>query len=217
MDKPLLYDTFCGAGGATRGYQQAGFRVIGVDDKPQPRYCGDGFVQMDALDFLAQLALGEFEKPDAIHASPPCQFATMASRQWRQQGRRYPDLIGPTRERLQTLDVPWVIENVPGAPLQNITILNGAMFGLRVRRTRWFETSFPIPFFLLPREERSTFRMGRPVVDGGIITPVGHFSNVTYAQKVMEIDWMGQADLAQAIPPAYCEYVGQHLLRQVQR
>lgn len=29
--KPLLLDLFCGAGGAARGYADAGFDIIGVD------------------------------------------------------------------------------------------------------------------------------------------------------------------------------------------
>jgi DNA (cytosine-5)-methyltransferase 1 len=49
-----LLDLFCGAGGATRGYQLAGFHVRGVDHKPQPRYCGEEFVLSDALDYLRQ-------------------------------------------------------------------------------------------------------------------------------------------------------------------
>ena len=190
------------------GYFRAGFdEIVGVDIEAQPRYPFK-FIQAGALEYLAEHG-HEF---DAIHASPPCQFATMAGRQWRSQGREYPNLIEPTRELLQTIGVPWVIENVPGAPLLNPTILNGAMFGLLVRRTRWFETSFPIKFFLLPTEQRSTFRMGRPIKEGQPITPVGHFSNVAYARKEMGIDWMTGSELAQAIPPAYCEFIGKALL-----
>jgi DNA (cytosine-5)-methyltransferase 1 len=81
--KPILIDLYCGAGGATKGYQQAGFYVVGVDIAPQPNYCGDAFIQMDALEFMAYLAhfgwVSTFEHVirlddiAAFHGSPPCQ------------------------------------------------------------------------------------------------------------------------------------------------
>jgi hypothetical protein len=52
VSKPVLVDFFCKAGGATKGYQDAGFYVIGVDIEPQPHYCGDEFIQGDAIDML---------------------------------------------------------------------------------------------------------------------------------------------------------------------
>lgn len=206
--KPRLLDLFCCAGGAARGYQRAGFYVIGIDNRPQPRYVGDEFIQADALEFVREHG-SEF---DVIHASPPCQAYSMVGQQWRNLGKEYPDLVGETRNLLQATGKPYVIENVPGAPLINPTILNGALFQMRVRRTRWFETSFEMPLVLIPKEEKSNFRMGRPVTDGDIITPVGHFSNIPYARRVMDIDWMTGAELTQAIPPAYTEYIGRYLI-----
>lgn len=207
MTRPRLLDLFCCAGGASEGYRRAGFDVVGVDIAPQPHYPFE-FHQADAMTY----SLDGF---DAIHASPPCQAFTEAGKQWRIAGKVYPDLVAPTRAMLQASGRPWVIENVPGAPLLNPTILNGSMFGLRVRRVRWFETSFDMPFFLLPKEEPSGFRMGRPVTEGGIITPVGHFSNVAYARRVMDLPWMTQGELAQSIPPAFTEFMGGFLLAEV--
>jgi DNA (cytosine-5)-methyltransferase 1 len=103
-------DLFSGAGGATCGLQQAGFHVTGVDLKPQPNYCGDLFVQADALDYLKGVDLSRF---DFIWASPPCQAYTSLRHA---PGRhRNADLIGPTRELLIRSGLPWVIENVEGA------------------------------------------------------------------------------------------------------
>lgn len=69
---PTLNDLFCGAGGCTRGYQLAGFHVVGVDNRPQPRYVGDHFIQADAMTY-------PLDGYDAIHASPPCQAYTQSS------------------------------------------------------------------------------------------------------------------------------------------
>jgi DNA (cytosine-5)-methyltransferase 1 len=209
--KPRLLDLYCCAGGATCGYQRAGFYVVGVDIAPQPHYIGDEFVQSDALAYLREHG-HEF---DAIHASPPCQEYTKAAQQWRTFGKEYPDMVGQTREALKAAGKPYVIENVPGAPLVNPVILNGAMFGLLVHRVRLFECSFEVPFFLLPQLKRPV-KMGRAVVEGDVIQPVGHFSGADYARRQMGIDWMNKAELAQAIPPVYCEYIGKQLLNVLQ-
>ena len=188
------------------GYHRAGFEVVGVDINPQPNYPFE-FHRADALEY----PLDGF---DVIHASPPCQKHTLAGQQWRKEGKKYQDLIMPIRKKLKKNGKPYIIENVPGAPLINPVVLNGAFFGLKVRRVRLFECSFEIPFFLLPDDAPAPFRMGRPVREGiDAITPVGHFSNVKYAQQEMEINWMGQKDLAQAIPPAYTEYIGKQLMK----
>ena len=202
-----LLDLFCGAGGAARGYQRAGFYVVGVDHKPQPRYVGDEFVQGDALEYLREY----WHLFDFFHASPPCQEYTKAAQQWRKEGREYQDLIEQVRDMLRDTGKPYVIESVPGAPLINPVILNGAMFGLNVHRTRLFECSFEIPFFLLPQGKKPV-KMGRPVKAGDVIQPVGHFSGVAYAGEQMEIDWMNQGELSQAIPPAYTEFIGLRIM-----
>lgn len=205
-----LLDLFCGAGGAGMGYYQAGFEVVGVDINPQPHYPFE-FHQADALELL----LDGF---DVIHASPPCQAYSKASQQWRKAGKIYPDLIEPTRKLLKASGKPYIIENVLSAPLINPIVLNGAFFNLKVRRVRAFECNFKMPYIVLPKDAPAPFRRGRPIREGiDAITPVGHFSNVKYAQKEMGIDWMGQKELAQAIPPAYTEYIGKQLMRIITR
>jgi DNA (cytosine-5)-methyltransferase 1 len=136
----------------------------------------------------------------------------MAGQQWRKEGREYPDMVAETRELLKATGKPYIIENVPGAPLINPTVLNGAFFGKNLRRTRWFETSFDIPFFLIPKEGPSRFRMGRKPSKSDPVVPVGHFSGVDRAREVMDIDWMTGAELAQAIPPAYTEFIGRRIM-----
>ena len=190
------------------GYYRAGFDdITGVDNKPMPRYPFK-FVLGDALEYVMEHG-AEF---DVIHASPPCQAYTMAGQQWRKEGREYPDLVAETRQILIKTGKPYVIENVPGAPLINPTILNGAYFGKNLRRTRWFETSFEIPFFLIPKEGPSRFRMGRKPRTSDPVVPVGHFSGVDKVKQVMEIDWMTDYELTQAIPPAYTEFIGRRIM-----
>ena len=106
-----LLDLYCCAGGSSKGYQRAGFHVTGVDMNPQPRHCGDEFIQADALEYLE----AHGHEYDAIHASPPCQgYSVMHNLPWL-RGREYPRLIKPTRDLLVRIGKPWVLENVMGA------------------------------------------------------------------------------------------------------
>lgn len=203
-----LLDLFCGAGGATRGYQMAGFYVIGVDVDPQPRYVGDEFYQMDAFDFVREYR-GDF---DAIHASPPCQGYGNTQRI---QGNEYPMLIEDVRKLLQATDKSYVIENVKGAPLIDPTMLVGSMFGLRTMRPRLFECSFDVPFILAPPPNAKNAKMGRQPQPGEYVHVVGHMSNVDYCRRAMRIDWMNRGELAEAIPPAYTKWIGQHLIEAI--
>jgi DNA (cytosine-5)-methyltransferase 1 len=130
MSRPRLLDLFCGAGGSAMGYHRAGFDVVGVDIKPQPHFPFE-FIQADWEEPLAYLPrLWEREGiPYAIHASPPCQrYSTMTAKWGRQE--QHPDLVAPVREALQEIEVPFVIENVEGAPLLNPVMLCGSMFNL---------------------------------------------------------------------------------------
>ena len=146
--RPRVLDLYCGSGGVARGLMQAGFSVVGVDILPQPRYPGDEFVQADALQYLATADLSGIS---FIWASPPCQAYSAVSHA---PGKhRDADLVAPTREALKRTGLPYVIENVIGAPLINPVLLCGSMFqlethpypdGWRIERHRLFETSFPI-------------------------------------------------------------------------
>lgn len=216
--RPRLLDLFCGAGGAGMGYQEAGFDVIGVDLRPQPRYPLP-FVQADALEYLTQHG----REYDAIHASPPCQRYSKATKVHGTSAvLEHPDLVSPCRLLLRTIGRPWIIENVVGAPLHNPAMLCGTMFGLRVFRHRLFETSF---LWLAPSHPRhdgstgahrgySTLASGR----NGYICVVGNNFIRTEGAAAMGIDWpTTRRELAQAIPPAYTRFIGQQLLTQLER
>lgn len=210
--KPRLLNLFCGAGGAAVGYSRAGFDVVGVDIRPQPRYPFE-FVQADALMPWTYASLGRLDEFDAIHASPPCQAFSKARKL---QGNDHADLIGPIRELIGATGLPYVIENVRGAPLIDPVVLEGQMFpGLNVHRPRLFETNWPlvVPALIPPPPPQT--KMGRPPRNGEAMQIVGHFSDVPAGRKAMDIDWMTQGELAQAIPPAYTELIGHQLMQHL--
>lgn len=202
-------DLFCGAGGATAGLQRAGFHVTGVDWKAQPRYCGNEFVRADALAGLPWPWVFDF-----IWASPPCQAHT--SLKTMHNAKPHYDLIPATRAMLRYAGVPYVIENVEGAPLLNPVKLCGTMFdlgcyGADLHRHRLFEASFPL------RQPTHAHKPGADTIGvyGGHVrnrrrNPDGSgqkdFTQVQ-ANEAMGVDWMTLAELSQAIPPAYSEYI----------
>lgn len=204
MSRPVILDLFCGAGGAGYGYHLAGFDVVGVDIDRQPRYPFE-FHQGDALKFLLEHHC-EF---DVIHASPPCQAFTNAQRI---MGNSHPDFITATRNALELIRKPWIIENVPGAPLRGPAELCGAMFGLGTYRHRLFETSFPVSAPAHPVHSTPTAKMGRAPKPGEFMHVVGNFSGVAQAREAMGIDWMTRDELRESIPPAYAQFIGARLL-----
>ena len=213
---PRLLDLFCGAGGAAVGYSRAGFtEIVGVDNRPQKRYPFT-FVLGDALEYVRDHG-HEF---DAIHASPPCQ-AYIRSGMVAKDGR-HPDLLAPTRAALEATGSPWVIENVPGAPMRPDIVLCGSMFGLGVRRHRWFEGGPPLQPFTLSCNHnwRITGVYGHPHGRGGAWRngkrPMLPRDRETWT-RAMGIDWMEPRELAAAIPPAYTEFIGRQLLETIRR
>ena len=142
MSRPRLLDLFSGAGGAAVGYHRAGFEVVGVDLVAQPHYPFE-FIQEPyeaaLFNLMNNWPEGTF---DAIHASPPCQAYSVATQSQRNLGKEYPDLLAQTRVLLERTGLPWVIENVPGAPMRADYKLCGCQFGLELRRVRLFETSW---------------------------------------------------------------------------
>jgi hypothetical protein len=237
VSKPILIDLYCCAGGATKGYQRAGFYVIGVDRDPQPNYCGDAFVQMDALEFLATLAFwGGFSIEGvqdvrladiaAFHGSPPCQAHTALTKGNRERGweDEHVDLIPETRDFFEWFGLPYVIENVQGAPLRRDLTLCGEMFGLAVIRHRYFELggwSVPQPEHIEHRGRVAGMRHGE-WFEGpyfAVYGDGGGKGSLEQWEQAMGIDWVKKGDIktrrrtiAEAIPPAYAAFVGTGLM-----
>lgn len=199
------------------GYHRSGFEVVGVDINPQPRYPFEHHVA-DALEVLAELAqtgLAFGYRVDAIHASPPCQHFTAYGRSdtkgWREN---YLDLVEPTRDGLIATGLPYVMENVPGAPLVDPVRLCGSSFRLDVRRHRLFESNVPLTIppcdhsWQTPRFAPASNRTNlRSTVEVGVWR-----IPLEVQRKAMGIDWMELRELSEAIPPAYTEHIGGQLI-----
>jgi DNA (cytosine-5)-methyltransferase 1 len=229
--RPKALDLFCGAGGVSMGLHRAGFEVVGVDIKAQPRYPFE-FHQADALTF----PLDGF---DFVWASPPCQAHT--SMRTMHNAKQHPDLIPVTRAKLESWGGPWVMENVYGAPLRYPVMLCGTMFGLgcedaELRRHRLFECSS----LMLSPVCRHGERAATLGVYGGHLRnrkrarTIGVYGegvrdsvrkvdkgvedfDVKQGRLAMGIDWMTLAELCQAIPPAYSEYLGRQVVAYLEQ
>ena len=237
----IVADLFSGAGGAAFGYLKAFIKrfphvlIIGVDEKFQPRYPSFHnkwyskhflFVQADALEYIAEYG-HEF---DIIHASPPCQRFSEATPLSHRDNHL--DLIGPTREVLQKVGRPYVIENVEGAraELINPIKLCGSMLGLPIWRHRYFEI-YPNQLFLTPpcnhcrKPIRATINNRERLVQVPVLCtgggdgkrssrkthrPRGKVEEIRWA---MEIGWMVQKELTEAIPPAYAHWIGKRIIK----
>lgn len=194
-----VLDLCCGAGGLSMGYYLAGFDVVGVDLHPMPNY-PFAFHQADALEYLAAITQsGEIERYALTHASWPCQhFANVT--QWRGDQADHEDLLTPGRELMQKAARPWVIENVPEAPLRPDYLLCGSQFGINVRRHRSFETSWGGGGELLP-----------PCWHHKGLLPFMHKAERAYADA-MGCTWMNKTEARQAVPPAYSQWIGEQFL-----
>jgi DNA (cytosine-5)-methyltransferase 1 len=214
MSRPRLLDLFCCAGGAGMGYHQAGFDVVGVDIRPQPKYPFE-FIQADCLAIDRAFVAGF----DAIHASPPCQAYSSISNVSGNQ-HNHVDRIPETRALLIGSGLPYVIENVPGAPLLDAFTLCGTMFGLGtsdgaiLRRHRQFETNWwpgLVPQCRHGREPTITVT-GQVAQQNVVQNKVRRTFPAGEARRAMGIDWMAMPELSQAIPPAYTRWIGDQLL-----
>lgn len=227
--RPRLLDLFCGAGGAAMGYHRAGFDVVGVDIVDQPDYPFE-FHQLDATAMVqdrlkgcwhessarsalagqSTVCLGHF---DAVHASPPCHdHSTLSATE---NGTGW--MLAATVERLAASGLPWVCENVVGPDVTMAGwwfVLCGSSFDMKVRRHRRFGSNV----LMLPPACRHK-EQGRPWTitgnGGGCESRHSKKPKASDFWRYMDMPWMeGRPPygVAQAIPPAYTEWIGAHLL-----
>lgn len=201
------------------GYHNAGFEIVGIDIKKKRNYPFEQ-IKSDVIKFLRETPNEWFDQFDLISASPPCQKYSRASNgaSWGEVSKV--DLIDDLRFELKRLNKPYVIENVEGSPLIDPIKLCGSMFGLKVRRHRIFETSFPVNLGNLKCQHK---KQGKPIgVYGsmndtvkGVCSKTGKTvfggstaKSIEEAQMAMGIDWLGWTSLKEAIPPQYTEFIG---------
>lgn len=228
--RPLLLNLCCCAGASCFGYELAGFEVWGVDIDPQPNYVHpERFIQADALDVLADRAF--MARFAAVHASPPCQAHSPLNAY---NKREYPRLIEPIRALLDGYDLPYVIENVPGAPLRNPVTLCGYMFpGLMVERHRLFELGrFEVRQPYHPPHTLKCTRNGYlPTPEAPLMSIHGGKHSRAWQRKACEVmgtPWLavpddanvariqlGIREVCEAIPPAYSKWIGDRLMDAV--
>jgi DNA (cytosine-5)-methyltransferase 1 len=210
MNRLRLLDLCSCAGGLAMGYFWAGFEVEGVDIEPQPNYPFKHYVD-DAISFVKEYG----HEYDAIHASPPCQSYSPLNAY---NHKEYPDLVAPMREALNATGRPWVMENVPQAPLIDPVILCGSMFGLRVYRHRGFETGGG---FAMEPPTHPT-HAARCTRNGYLPTPAAPFMTISggkhsrawleAAKDAMGMPWVKTIrEVCEAVPPAYSQYIGDEL------
>lgn len=218
---PRLLDLYCCAGGAAVGYHRAGFDVTGVDQVWQRNY-PFGFVWAEALYYLRTYADEIRATYAAVHASPPCQdhsTLTAGNRSRIDWWDEHDDLIPATRAGLQELGLPWVLENVPASWIRPDIELCGEMFGLNVIRHRYFEIgNWKLGQTIEHQPHRGRVRGWR----NGVWTEGPYFQvygkgggkgTVAQWKQAMGIDWkMTRAQVAEAVPPAYTEWIGGQLL-----
>lgn len=221
VERPVIVDLFSKAGGAAMGYWYAGWQPLCVDVEPQPN-CPFPFVQSEALAFVDG---GGLRGAIAVHASPPCQAFSSMRNLVRARGydREYPDLVGPVRERLIAWGGLYVIENVPGAPLDLPLVLCGSMFDppMDVWRHRLFESNaeleppmWPCRHKLYAPRYASKFNR-KQKTDARVCGVYGasrRREEIELWPAAMEIDWMTPHELAQAIPPRFTAFIGAQLL-----
>ena len=216
MTRPRLLDLFCGAGGAAMGYHRAGFEVIGVDLNPQPDYPFE-FHQADALNLDPEWVNGF----DAVHMSPPCQGYTALTVGTNAGRTAQPRLVTRVRDWADATGLPYVIENVPGSDVRRDVVLCGEMFGLGVIRHRYFEVAgfnSGAPAHVRHRGRVRGWNHGE-YFDGPYLAVYGDGGgkgSVTEWQEAMGIHWTDDRhSIAEAIPPAYTEWIGKQLMEAV--
>lgn len=157
MNLPIL-DLFCGAGGFSTGFLQAGFDVkYAIDNNPRVQetfeynHSQTKFILAD----IKELDPNDFKDVDIIIGSPPCQEFSYANNKG--DPNKGMELVKIFLEWVKIIKPKfWIMENVPavekylkwritGFNIPIIKILNAADYGVPQRRKRMFAGKYVIP------------------------------------------------------------------------
>lgn len=241
-----VLDLCAGGFGASWGYVLAGATVTAVDiveRAHRPDTDRITFVKADVVDVVKDHAY--LQSFDLVAGSPPCKVHTRLRHLVEAQGGKpiHPDLLGPVRAELLAAGVPYVLENVEGAPLRPDVRLCGSMFGLHthdsagarrwLRRHRLFELGGWGNHGMAIQPEPCCSCMSgcsRPMcghrIAGG--RPLGIYGSkndqapdggqtcetLDQARELMGAPWMSWGAITQAIPPAYTHHLGAAFLAE---
>ena len=243
-EAPRVFDDFCGGGAVAEGIRRGGGVPFGLDNEEQPAYKSrfgpESFACADGVSWSSVRRLQKRHRLRLAGASPPCKWYSTA----RQKGEStQPPLIELTRDMLCALFDWWWIENVMGAQRymsDEATEVDGPFFGLRVFRSRLFETNFKVHVDELVRGpadrlrdmcclgERNRWRsfdeFGRPYLSpcckGNVYVPIGDTPwRCTTEECAMAMGMdpchMPYDRLAQAVPPVYSQWIFSQMCMQI--
>lgn len=234
MSRPVLLDLFGCEGGAAEGYDRAGFEVWSVDlDRVRASHNRHTWHVGDWLEGLGRAL--DTGRVAAVHASPPCQAYSITRHT---HSVPYPDLLAPVRAALAATGLPYIVENVPGAPMLCPLTLCGTEFGLTttdhdgstlyLRRHRLFESNLPLMGnggCRCKEFRRAGWKCGG--VYGGGSSDRNHAEQVrrggyTPGKTIRSallggVDWMTLRGQAESLPPVYTEHLGSQVLAHLER
>lgn len=203
-------DLGCGVGISSDGYAGAGCTVTGFDNDPKvARYYPYKFELADMRDVTAGYLAENF---DLVHLGAPCQRWSKMLACRPGLNLEYPDLITPMRPVLEASALPYVIENVEGAPLIAPVWLCGFMFGKELYRHRGFETGggLVIPQLRHPEHVKRASKAGH-WEEGTVMSIAGHVAPISMARELMGMTrYVPREQLTEAAPAYYTAYVAAH-------
>ena len=144
-----VIDLFCGAGGFSQGFKEAGYEIIlGVDNDPDAIATYHRNIGTCLLKDVREFEFNGWGKPDVVIGSPPCQSFSQANRKTRNCDLtlidRFFDLVKRLEPRV------WIMEEVEGVLFSlrrrgnlgfHVYQVDAADYGVPSHRRRFFASN----------------------------------------------------------------------------